>query len=338
MSARDDSPAYSVARKAWSEKHLFPLWEVPDSHAPNAAAEPPHLWAWEALQPHIAEAIALVSPADVERRVLTFANPRSPPGQRLPTTRTIQAGLQILLPGESARVHRHSMDALRFVLQGEGAVTVVDGKDCPMRFGDLILTPGWSWHEHVHRGARPIVWLDVLNGPLHRALGTVVFERGPISALPACLPDAAFAAAGLIPDLAVDAAGASPLFCYSYDAATAALAVAPPSRDGSRKIRYANPLTGGPALPLMESCLVQIDAGVATVPVKTSASAVCCVVEGQGESTVGDTTLSWRPRDVFSLPPGNWIRHRSSGRARLFVVSDREVYARLGLLDEAWGG
>jgi gentisate 1,2-dioxygenase len=58
------------------------------------------------------------------------------------------------------------MNALRFVIEGKGASTIVDGKDCPMEEGDLVITPGWTWHEHVHRGDAPIIWLDALDAPM----------------------------------------------------------------------------------------------------------------------------------------------------------------------------
>ena len=62
------------------------------------------------------------------------------------------------------------------------------------------------------------------------------------------------------------------------------------------------------------------------------------MVEGSGESQIGDETIQWRKRDVFTLPQGNRIVHKSGGAtARLFQVSDRDIYARLGLLEEEYG-
>ena len=76
------------------------------------------------------------------------------------------------------------MNALRFVMEGKGAYTIVDGKSCLMEEGDLVITPGWTWHEHVHKGSGPIVWMDALDAPLHRYLGTDVFEPGPTHDMP----------------------------------------------------------------------------------------------------------------------------------------------------------
>jgi gentisate 1,2-dioxygenase len=227
------------------------------------------------------------------------------------------------------------MDAIRFVLEGEGAFTVVDGKECRMEEGDLVLTPGWCWHEHVHRGTRPVIWLDGLNSPLHRYLGTAAFEPGPPPSLPEATSDAAFAVAGLVP--AEAASEHSPVFRYPYSAAAAAVSAAPRARDGTRRVRYANPTTGGPAMTLMDHQLVQLDPGATTVLFRSSANAICAVAEGSGETRAGDETFCWGPKDVFTLPQGNWITHRSDGIARLFMYSDREVFARLGLLKEEYG-
>jgi len=243
-----------------------------------------------------------------------------------------------LLPGEKARPHRHTMNALRFVLEGSGGVTVVDGKPCPMEEGDLILTPAWTWHEHMHQGTAPIMWLDALDVPLHHYMGTGAFQPGPAADLPDTVADAAFAVANVVPDTAYATKDYSPVFRYPYASAATAVAAAPPARDGSRRVRYINPLTGGTGMALMDCFLVQLDPGTTTLPFRTSANSVCCVVEGAGESQVGDQTIRWKKRDIFTLPQGNRIVHRSiGGTARLFQVSDRDIYARLGLLKEEYG-
>ena len=115
--------------------------------------------------------------------MLTLTDPEATGGAGSTPT-NLATGFQILLPGEKARPHRHTMNALRFVIEGKGASTVVDGKDCPMEEGDLVITPGWTWHEHIHRGDAPIIWLDALDAPLHRYLGTDKFEPGPAHDLP----------------------------------------------------------------------------------------------------------------------------------------------------------
>jgi gentisate 1,2-dioxygenase len=325
-------------RQAWKEANLAPLWENKLAHRPPPPPEASYLWSWEEIRPLIAGAIKVASPEAVERRVLQLIPPSRFEQEAAQTSKTLAAAIQVLLPGERARPHRHTMNALRFVLEGSGAVTIVDGKPCPMEEGDLILTPAWTWHEHAHNGAAPIMWLDALDVPLHHYMGTGAFQPGPVAELPETVDDAAFAVANVVPDTSYATTEYSPVFRYPYATAATAVAAAPPARDGSRRVRYVNPLNGGSAMALMDCFLVQLDPGTTTLPFRTNANSVCCVVEGAGESQVGNETIRWKKRDIFTLPQGNRIVHRSTGgAARLFQVSDRDIYARLGLLKEEYG-
>jgi gentisate 1,2-dioxygenase len=325
-------------RKAWKDANLAPLWENARAHRPTPPPEAAYLWSWDKIRPLITAAIEVATPESVERRVLQLVPPVAEHRDEQRTSRTLAANIQILLPGEKARVHRHTMNALRFVLEGSGATTIVDGKPCPMEEGDLILTPAWTWHEHVHQGSAPIMWLDALDVPLQHYLGTGAFQPGPVGEMPETVADAAFAVANVVPDTSYATKDYSPVFRYPYATASAAVAAAPPARDGSRRVRYVNPLTGGSGMAMIDCFLVQLDNGRSTLPFRTTANSVCCVVEGSGESQIGNETIRWKKRDIFTLPQGNRIVHRSTGgTARLFQVSDRDVYARLGLLKEEYG-
>jgi gentisate 1,2-dioxygenase len=325
-------------RRAWKDAYMAPLWENKFAHRPPQPPEPSHLWSWETIRPLIAGAITVASPEAIERRVLQLVPPRRIEEDAQQTSKTLSANIQILLPGEKARPHRHTMNALRFVLEGSGATTVVDGKPCAMEEGDLVLTPAWTWHEHVHTGSAPIIWLDALDVPLHHYMGTGAFQPGPAADMPETIADAAFAVANVVPDTSFATRDYSPVFRYPYASAAAAVAAAPQARDGSRRVRYVNPLTGGTGMALIDSFLVQLDPDTTTLPFRTNANSVCCVVDGEGESQVGDDTVRWKKHDIFTLPQRNRIVHRSNGgTARLFQVSDRDIYARLGLLKEEYG-
>jgi gentisate 1,2-dioxygenase len=320
-------------RRAWSDAHVKPLWEIAQAHSDAASSRRATLWPWSTMQPLVARACALTSPAIAERRVLSLIEPGAGPDD-FQTITNLNAGLQILLPGEVARPHRHSMDALRFVLEGEGATTRVDGKLAPMMRGDLVLTPGWCWHEHWHEGDVPIVWLDVLNVHAHINLGTLAFEPGPVHDVPALPSDAAFAAANLVPDGVTTRF--SPVFRYPLATALQALEAAPPARDGTQRVRYVNPLDGGPVMPLLDCWLFRLNAGQTTIPFRTSAHAVCAVVSGRGSTTTGGGTIAWEPNDIFSLPHGTPVTHHAEETSIVFVVSDREIYRRLDLLTETY--
>ena len=322
-------------RAAWRQAHVRPLWENTIDHTVRVGGLKAHLWKWSELGPLLAIATKLISIAAIERRVLVLVDPAAQGGAAAAgtTTTNLATALQILMPGESARPHRHTMNALRFVIDGHGASTKVDGRDYPMSEGDLVITPGWTWHEHVHNGNAPIVWLDVLDAPLHRYLGTDIFEPGPTHDVASHPEDTAFTVRNVVPELADTPRSFSPVFRYPWAEAAQAVAAAPKWKDGTQRVRYVNPLTGGPIMSLMDCYLTKIEDR--TIPFRTTANAVCTVVDGRGTSQIGDEILQWGPKDVFSMPHGNWITHRTEGEpARLFVVTDREVLRRLELLKE----
>jgi gentisate 1,2-dioxygenase len=317
---------------AWRAARVKPLWEIAQAHRPDGDLGTVEIWPWQTLEPLVERAIALASPARAERRVLSLIDPTARTGE-FHTITNLNAGLQILLPGEVARSHRHSMDALRFVLQGDGAVTRVDAHEAPMAFGDLVLTPGGCWHEHWHAGTQPIVWLDVLNVHTHLHLGTFSFEPGSPRDVPAHVPAAAFASPNVVPH--VPQSAVSPVFRYPLADAQRALDATPPGVDGARRVRYVNPLTGGPVMPLLDCYLVRLDAGDATLPWCTSAHSVCAVVAGRGATSAGGSAVEWTTRDIFTLPHKSPVTHRATERSYLFVVTDRDVYRRLDLLEES---
>src|SRR4051794_15011423 len=252
MGAGDKS--YEEVRKGWHAAHVRPLWENPIAHKAADGGPKAHLWQWGQLRGFVDEAMKVTSPAAVERRVLSLIEPESK-NPAAGTTTNLSAALQVLLPGESARPHRHTMSAIRFVIEGKDAYTIVDGKSCLMEEGDLVITPGWTWHEHVHKGDAPIVWLDALDAPLHRYLGTDTFEPGPAHDLPDYADDSAFASPNIVPEVSGADRPFSPVFRYPWAAAAAAVRAAPQWKDGSRRVRYVNPLTGGPAMALLDCYL-----------------------------------------------------------------------------------
>jgi len=336
MATAPGSRSYEDISRDWKAANMRPLWESALAHKVREGGPAPHHWKWKAVRPLIDDAMKVTSPAAVERRVLTLTDPEATGGAGSTLT-NLATGFQILLPGEKARPHRHTMNALRFVIEGNGASTVVDGKDCPMEEGDLVITPGWTWHEHIHRGSAPIIWLDALDAPLHRYLGTDKFEPGPAHDLPNTPADSAFAVPNIVPELSEEAAPFSPVFRYPWKDARNAVRAAPTWKDGSRRVRYINPITGGPTMPLMDCYLIQIDKGTETVRFRTTSNAVCLVCEGRGTSRVGEDTINWETHDVFSLPHGNWITHKADETSTLFLVTDRDTLRRLDLLQEQYG-
>lgn len=324
--------ALSDFHEAMKAANVVALWELED--ATNDPPEPPQIWRWETLEPLLETAIEATSMSNAERRVLVLNNPALlESGRSRGSGLTLGFNLQILMPGETARPHRHSMNALRFVMEGDGATTIVDGKPCPMEPGDMILTPGWTWHEHVHEGDGRMIWLDVLDVPFHHYLDTGEFEPGPARDLPDLPPDEAFAAPGFVPVSGAADMAYSPLFRYPWETARQALAALPSAPDGSRRMLYTNPLTGGPTMATMECSLLSLAPGRPTRAYRSNSNSAFIVVGGEGRSAIGDTTLEWRKHDIVSLPHGHWTAHTAeTDDAWLFEVSDREMLKRLHIL------
>lgn len=338
---RIDDPVSAELRQAYSSNTLVPLWESRTAATFGKPLEQANVWHWSTMLPIVLETGAIKAAHVLDRRVLLKTKPERLHPYDEAATGQLYCDFQLVLPGERAHAHRHPMNALRFVVQSAGkAKSIVNGKDCVMEPGDLILTPGGCWHEHVNEGDEPVIWLDVLDVGLHHVLGTTGFQPGPARDMAEQLPDSAFAASGCIPRLDGShhlAQAYSPKFHYSWGDAVRALHAAPAAADGSRQIRYANPLTGGPCISLMDATLMQLEENEATRGYKSSASTVCYVVEGHGVSRIGDKTIEWAPHDVFTMPSNLWATHRSTdGVARIFQVSNRDVYRRLGLFNEAY--
>src|SRR5260370_11467425 len=133
----------------------------------------PYLGQWRDLRPQAMRAAEWVGTQQAERRVLRVANPKLPGV----ASNTLVANIQIVMPGEIARAHRHSAAALRLIIEGGGGYTVVNGERVPMFPGDLVLTPNWTWHDHANDTDAPMIWLDGLDTPLVRMLEAGFYEE-----------------------------------------------------------------------------------------------------------------------------------------------------------------
>lgn len=322
---------------AMREVNTLPLW---DRYKQLNTREPQHydplVWRWETLAPLVDRISREISMEEAERRVLLLTHPGFP--GTIFTTPTLSAGIQILEPGEAAHAHRHTLAALRLVMMGQGAATITDGKHCPMEPGDLILTPAMTWHEHEHHGKERMVWFDGLDYPLARQLGTVFFENGP-GPIPdrglASVRDAALEVAGVLPDGMPHTTPYSPLFRYPWKSVRNALDAMPEADDGSKRLRYVNTATGSAVMPTLDCFALRPGHGRATRAARTTSTAIAVVIEGEGETRIGEETIAWKQHDIFTLPRWKWIEHRASrAPATLFLMTDRELLARIDHLRE----
>ena len=170
----------SVSRldRDMAEKNLSGYWRLGMEGLPPhpMTAVEPCLWKWTDVYDSLVRAGEVISLESSERRVVRLVNPGLNPQQAF-ATHTLQISFQYVKPGENARAHRHTPAALRFVLQGNGAYTTVNGQQCVMEPGDLILTPKLTWHDHSNDSSEPMLWLDGLDFPLVQALHQVMQER-----------------------------------------------------------------------------------------------------------------------------------------------------------------
>jgi gentisate 1,2-dioxygenase len=280
------------------------------------------LWRYDELRPFIEEAGRIITAEEAERRVLILENPGLPGMSRI--TQSLYAGLQLILPGETAHSHRHSASALRFILEGAGAYTSVDGERLTMKPGDFILTPFWSFHDHGNPGKEPVVWLDGLDIPIVNMFDTSFFEKdehhdhdGNEEGAPAVRP--------------VETS----VMKYPYEPHRDTLSQM--SRSGASdprhgfKLEYRNAKTGGPPLPTIGAYLQLLPKGFDGSSYRSTDATIVCAVEGRGTTRIGDQAFSWGPRDVFVVPSWHAVSHRAAEEAVLFSFSDRPAQKALGI-------
>lgn len=302
------------------------------------APDQPFIWPWASMSPLVDRALAEVSMEDAERRVLLLANPAF--GGKVKTTTNLNAAIQILGPHEHAHEHRHRLSAVRVVFEGGSGVTTVNEAHIPMSRGDLILTPAMCWHGHINDGDERMVWFDGLDLPLAlHDLDVVSFEphKGPNAATPPQVQvGGMFAQGGVLPQGIMPENQASfPLLHYSWTSTCATFDMMPESADGSKLVRYTNPVDGGSVLPTIDCYALELNDAKQTVPYRATYNAVIAVLEGEGVSKIGDKEFYWKENDIFTVPHWNWVSHISkTEKSRLFVMTDREVLARLGYLVE----
>ena len=322
-------------------RHLRPLWEVLDDLVP-AQPRPsarPALWRYDDVRPAIMESGNLITAEEAVRRVLVLENPGLPDSSLI--TSALYAGLQLILPGEVAPSHRHTQSALRFIVEGAGAYTAVDGERTTMAPGDFIITPSWTWHDHGNDGDEPVVWLDGLDIPIVALHDAQFAERYPEAVQPLARPegdaDARWGA-----NMALvnhdHRSRTSPVFNYPYAKSRAALAklAAGGVRDPAHgvRMRYVNPVTGGWAMPTLGTFLQMLSSGFRSLPHRSTDGTVYCCVEGRGTIRIGDEEFEFAPRDVFVAPSWQVRTLTALADAVLFGYSDRPVQEALGLLRE----
>jgi gentisate 1,2-dioxygenase len=344
MSAPAETPERSAFYARIDKQNLTPLWTVLGAlitPEPKSACVP-FLWRFDDIRTAMIEAGGLITAKEAERRVLVLENPGLRGMSKITTS--LYAGVQMVLPHEVAPAHRHSQSALRFVLEGAGAHTSVDGERTQMQVGDFVITPSGAWHDHGNHTDAPMFWLDGLDIPLVQFLDASFLEHGQADEQPISRPigdSPARFGANMLPVDYKPERPTSPIFNYPYARSREALEVMRRTAEWDPchglKMRYVNPATGGHAMPTIGAFLQLLPKGFATQRYRSTDATVYSVVEGTGTSRIGETTVSWGPKDIFVAPSWKPVVHEAMGDAVIFSFSDRPVQEKLGLWREDRG-
>ena len=339
-------PAATLRKQLYSDMaplHLTPLWEVLHALVPPQPTSPcvPALWKYEQVRLFLMRAGDAITAEEAVRRVLVMENPALRGQSSI--TQSLYAGLQLILPDEVAPSHRHVQSALRFIVEGSGAYTAVDGERATMQPGDFIITPSWTFHDHGSGASGPVVWLDGLDIPMVRFLDAGFAENDTRQSQTVARAEGRSLARyghNMAPVRGDAPFGAtSPIFSYPYERSREALQKlerdAPVDAWDGVKLRYINPLTGGSPMPTMATFMQRLPAGFEGKPWRQTDGAVFSVVEGQGEVLIeryGQShCFEFGPRDHFVIPSWHTARFKSAAGCVLFSFSDRPVHQALGI-------
>jgi gentisate 1,2-dioxygenase len=330
--------------RAMATESVKPLWTEIDDLMPDqpCPAARPHAWRWSALTKLAAHAGELVPVGrGGERRAIALANPGLAGAPF--ATATLWAAIQYLGAHEQAPEHRHTQSAFRFVIEGEGVWTVVDGDPVAMRRGDLLLTPGWQFHGHHNASDNPMAWLDGLDIPLARFLGSTFFEPGPAEVRDTSTParsrsEQLWAHPGVRALSRLDPSPSSPLSAYRWEHTDAALRDQLDLEDsglpgvcgtGHAGIRFVNPTTGADVLPTLRAEFHRLRAGAHTPPTREVGSSVWQVFNGVGVVDIAAERWTLDRGDLFAVPPWAAMSLSATTELDLFRFSDGPVMERL---------
>lgn len=338
--AGSTSPERAAYYERIGEKNLTPLWELLKGLVPPEPKTPcvPALWRFDDVKGLVLEAGSLITAKEAERRVLVLENPGMRGLSRV--TQSLYAGLQLIMPGEVAPAHRHTASAIRFILDGDGAYTTVEGEKTIMHRGDFVITPNWTAHDHGNQSDKPMIWLDVLDLTIVNFFDAPFAEHLDRDSQSNTREDGdSFARYGsaVLPD-GTPPMKRSPIVNYPYRHVKPVIERLEASGDidpyhGAR-VRYANPLDGGWVTLTMGAHLAILPRGFQGKPYRSTDATIFVCVEGGGSTQVEDQTFEWGPNDVFVVPSWKRYAHTAKSKSVLFSISDRPAQEKLGLWRE----
>jgi gentisate 1,2-dioxygenase len=319
---------------------MTPLWTKMSSliYDEPVSRCAPAVWHFDDVKSLVMESGALITAEEAKRRVLILENPALRGESRV--TNTLFAGIQMIMPGEIAPAHRHVSSAIRFVLDGEGAYTAVEGEKAFMAPGDFVITANWAPHDHGNTSDQPMLWLDVLDVPAINFFETSFAEDFDTPTQPTTRQDGdslSFYGSGVLPDGA-PAVNRTPIINYTYartrPIVERMLQAGNIDKSHGARVRYANPVNGGPVLPTMGANLAMLPKNFRGEPYCSTDGTIFVCAEGKGATDVDGEVLEWGPNDVFVIPSWKRYSHKASQQSVLFSISDRPAQEALGIWRE----
>jgi gentisate 1,2-dioxygenase len=268
---------------------------------PRTDFVPAH-WQYQQVKDALTSAGSLIDVALAERRNLILRNPF--PSNNFATVKTLVCAYQMILPGETAPSHRHSAHALRVILDATKSYSIVDGEKTPMESGDIVLTPGGHWHGHGHEGDKPAYWLDGLDIPSVHLMEPMFYEEHPKKY-----------------EQITSVATSSP-FRFSRESILARLDKAKGDPDGAHGPRVT---LETPDMPMMGLTVERLGSGAQTRSQRSTANRIFVVMEGAGQTSVGQETFAWKRGDTFVAPTWFNFSHHATSDALLFCLSDEPL-------------
>lgn len=346
--AKSPGPKDNIAgaRQAYYDKidkyNMAPLWEVLKYHVTKEPKSKcaPALWRFEDAKRLVLEAGDVITAEEAERRVLVLENPALR-GQAK-ATNTLFAGIQLILPGEIADVHRHVASAIRFVMDGQGAYTAVEGEKTYMSPGDFVITANWAPHDHGNTSDKPMMWLDVLDMPTVNHFESSFAEHFDEKMQKTTRQDGdslAFFGSGVLPDGTEANPKRTPVINYTYARTRPILErllkAGHVDKHHGARARYVNPTTGSWVLPTMGAHLALLPKGFKGAEYRSTDGTIFVCAEGRGRTTIGGQVFEWSRNDVFVVPPWTPYAHVAEDESVLFSISDRPAQEALGIWREA---
>lgn len=346
----EDTPELIAYYKDLERYETGALWTVANKIEPwePKSTSVPVLWRYADLREPVLRSVSLVSPEKAGRRVIYLNNP----GRRDVSAACgwLYSGLQVMHPGEVASSHAHSASALRFIMEGSGAYTVVDGHKMTLGANDFVLTPNGTWHEHgVEATGSPCIWQDGLDIPFVNAMEANFFAVHPDLRQKVLYPvddmTKTWGNPGLTPATGTWSKGYSPLLKYEWEPTYESLhqfaKAGPGSEFDGVLMKYVNPVTGGHVMQTIGASMQMLRPGETTKAHRHTGSFIYQCAKGSGYSIIDGHRFEWRERDIFCVPSWAWHEHgNASDRddACLFSFNDLPVIENLGFWrEEAYG-